>query len=438
MNMSEYLTAVTEQMRCKRARDMVAAELCSHIEDQRDAYMAEGMDQSLAESEAVRQMGDAVSVGMELDRIHRPRLDKKTLILMAAISLFGMLMQASVFRLCRLDGSLAGDVTDVIFQVLFGIGIMCAILFVDYTFIGRYPLALWFIMLIVYLLTIMDLGVPFGNVFSHYYFMRRLCILCLFGILLPGYVGVIYRYRQREWMGLLSCLGWLFVGCALGYLATDRLFYCLVEFLACFLLLTLTIAKGWFTIPKKLGLGVTCGGLMAACLCFLATVVQDNGYRSARLKAFFGKFILWRRNALSPDEDYISLHIRNSLNNIPLVGKNNSLPEMPKEGALSFFLLINEYGNMVGFFIIAMLLLLFLFMLFGIRKQKNVLGSLLGAACLLGMLLPALVHILSNLSILVYTDMYLPFFYPGYVVNICSYGLIGLYLSVYRYTDVVA
>lgn len=438
MDMSEYLDVVTNQIRCKRARNMVATELRNHIEDQRDAYITEGMEASLAEKEAVRQMGDAVSVGLELDRIHRPRLDKKTLILMAVISLVGIIMQSTVFRLWQMDGRLSGDVTDVVFQVLLGIAIMCGILFADYTFIGRYPMALWFGMLLVYILTIADFGMPFGNVFSNYYFMRRISILCLLGIMLPAYVGVIYHYRQKGWLGLLFSLGWLFFGCFLSHCAVGRLFYSLLTFFACLLLLIVTIAKGWFSIPKRMGLIAICGGLFSCILCFCVVIFRENSYRSARLKAFFGRFLLWRRDALSPDEDYISINIRNSLNNIPFVGKNTALPEMPKEGSLSFFLLINEYGNIVGILMIAVLLLLFAFMLQGIRKQKNVLGGLLGIACLLGMLLPAAVHIFSNLSMLVYTDMYLPFFYPGYVVNACCYGLIGLYLSVYRYTDVVA
>ena len=438
MDMSEYLDAVTEQIRCKRARDMIATELSNHIEDQRDAYIADGMEKTLAEAEAVRQMGDAVAVGLELDRIHRPRLDKKTLLLMTIISLAGLIMQATVFRLCQLDGQLSGDVTDVVFQVLLGVVIMCSILFADYTFIGKYPLALWLGMLLIFFLTTADFGTPFGNVFSHYYFMQRFSFLCLFAVFLPGYVGVIYHYRRKGWKGLLFSLVWLLVGSFLGYCATGRLFYCLIAFVSCFLLLSHTLSKGWFSAPKGKGLAIIWGSLLGCFLCFCTVILQNDSYRSARLKALFGKFILWHNKKLSLDEDYVSLNIRINLDNIPFIGKNTSLPAMPKESSLSFFLLMNEYGSIVGILMIGVLLLLFAFMLQGIRKQKNVLGSLLGLACLLGMLLPSVVHIFSNLSMLVHTDMYLPFFYPGYVVNASCYGLIGLYLSIYRYTDVVA
>lgn len=75
MDVSEYIETVTEQIRCKRARVPVAKELQDHLEDQIRDYRAEGMTAQEAETEAVRQMGDAVKTGMELDRLHRPRIE---------------------------------------------------------------------------------------------------------------------------------------------------------------------------------------------------------------------------------------------------------------------------------------------------------------------------------------------------------------------------
>ena len=71
MDASEYIEEVTSQMRCKRARTMVAKELADHIEDQTDAYLREGMPLQQAQAEAVRQMGDAVEVGSRMDARER-------------------------------------------------------------------------------------------------------------------------------------------------------------------------------------------------------------------------------------------------------------------------------------------------------------------------------------------------------------------------------
>ena len=67
----EYLSAAEEQIRWKRARPVLSMELRRHMEDQRDAFAAEGFED--AERMAVEEMGDPVAAGMELDRIHRPK-----------------------------------------------------------------------------------------------------------------------------------------------------------------------------------------------------------------------------------------------------------------------------------------------------------------------------------------------------------------------------
>ena len=58
MRMEEYLSKVTEQIRCQKARELVIDELKDHIMEQAEAYEAEGMPQSEALEQAVRQMGD--------------------------------------------------------------------------------------------------------------------------------------------------------------------------------------------------------------------------------------------------------------------------------------------------------------------------------------------------------------------------------------------
>ena len=67
----EYLDSVKAQIRWKRARPLVRQELTHHLEDQRAAFAAEGCEN--VEGLAVEEMGDPVAVGVELDRIHRPK-----------------------------------------------------------------------------------------------------------------------------------------------------------------------------------------------------------------------------------------------------------------------------------------------------------------------------------------------------------------------------
>ena len=64
----EYVENVCGQIRWKKVRPAVAEELEAHLDDQRQALMEEGASEEDAVKETLRQMGDPVDVGGQLDR----------------------------------------------------------------------------------------------------------------------------------------------------------------------------------------------------------------------------------------------------------------------------------------------------------------------------------------------------------------------------------
>lgn len=93
MNKEEYLKTVTEQMRCEKARQMVADEIAGHIDDQAEAFTEMGMDAGEAMQKAVEEMGDPVEAGVLLDRAHRPKMAWGVLALIAVISVVSIFVQ---------------------------------------------------------------------------------------------------------------------------------------------------------------------------------------------------------------------------------------------------------------------------------------------------------------------------------------------------------
>lgn len=91
-----YLAQVDEQIRWPRVRPALRRELMGHLEEQRDACLAEGMDESSAEVEAVRQMGDPVLIGQQLDAVHRPRPQYAPLALAAILAICGALIRIHI------------------------------------------------------------------------------------------------------------------------------------------------------------------------------------------------------------------------------------------------------------------------------------------------------------------------------------------------------
>ena len=124
-----YLAQVDEQIRWARVRPALRRELMGHLEEQRDACLAEGMDETSAEIEAVRQMGDPVLVGRQLDEVHRPRPQYAPLALAAVLAVCGMLIRINVNHTSSIR-SLAG--------MGGGLVLMAALYFFDYRKLIRY------------------------------------------------------------------------------------------------------------------------------------------------------------------------------------------------------------------------------------------------------------------------------------------------------------
>lgn len=89
-----YLETAGAQVRWKRVRPALERELRTHLEEQTEAYLADGMDEDAAEAGAVRQMGDAEAVGLALDAVHRPKRQTAILLFAGLAIVLGMYLRA--------------------------------------------------------------------------------------------------------------------------------------------------------------------------------------------------------------------------------------------------------------------------------------------------------------------------------------------------------
>lgn len=98
-----------------------------------------------AEKNAVTDMGDPVEVGISLDRIHKPKIAWRLLVIVGILSLLGILIQQSILRqpgyqeleTCRQEVyryTTEGFVSCIVIGFL----LMCVIYFLDYTLIAKY------------------------------------------------------------------------------------------------------------------------------------------------------------------------------------------------------------------------------------------------------------------------------------------------------------
>ena len=90
MLIKDYLDTVCEQIRFQKAHSFVKKELKDHINDQAEAFVCSGMDEQTAMQKAIAEMGDPVTIGTKLDRVHRPKLEWSFIVFIIVFSCFNL------------------------------------------------------------------------------------------------------------------------------------------------------------------------------------------------------------------------------------------------------------------------------------------------------------------------------------------------------------
>ena len=109
MERRDYLELMTGQIRCRKMCPVIAREVEDHIEDQKQAFMAEGMTEEEAEKAAVEEMGDPVEVGVEMDQIHRPKMPWKAILVIALMEILSGIFAAFFLKQSESYGYVAGS-----------------------------------------------------------------------------------------------------------------------------------------------------------------------------------------------------------------------------------------------------------------------------------------------------------------------------------------
>lgn len=440
MEPCEYLEILSEQIRCKKARPMIVEELKAHMEDQAEAYQKEGMDEEQAMKKAVLEMGDPVEAGVALDRIHRPKMQWTLVVLVVLLSLIGMVMQIVIFK----TGCLSNDenittirnefISNSIWNTLISFAVIAVVCIVDYTFLVKHPVALWWGFGILQFFLARFYFFPFNSIRT-YQIRYYLCSL-----MVPVFAAVVFQYKNKGMQGFLKCIGLYLM--AILFIITGEMGFIstLVELsISVFVLLNIAVMRGWFGEKKSgklLMLWIPTVGLPLF-LIFTALYLNDRfpilaGYQAARIQAFF-----------QPDmaANYTVTQTREIMGQVTLLGTKElpltSLPALQNDyiitsmftyfGALLTFIVL----GMVGFFVFKALHLSV--------KQKNQLGSMVSIGCVTTLLAKITVYVASNLGgPIVFGQMSMPFLSYGLGNAVINGVLVGLLLCVYRNTEIVS
>lgn len=421
----EYVELVCQQLRWKKARPVIEREIGSHLCDQRDVLIKSGMDEDTATLESIRQMGDAVEIGMKLDRIHRPKPQWSMLAATAALLMIGLLIRLFIFN----DGDRSGLLSVRLFYTTMGIIVMLIAYFSDFSVLGKYPKMVFFSVMAISIAGLYLSPTINGQSFYTQYIT----------LLFPLYFSaIIFAVRNKGYSGIiLSGLAFAILAFIAIYIPSVSGF--LLFSIAGVLLLSVAIYREWFGVKR------THAFLLLLIPIFLITVaffvfMGTNDYRWNRLSIAFNP-------SLDPNgAGYFGNITRELLSSARLFGMGN-IPEqyhvMLREPINLFQtdLIITAVISLLGWIaFLGIIIALLFFIVKGFSlcfKQKSSLGLFVSLSIMITFTMQVLSYVVFNLGFQLISPLSLPLISYGNTATVINLGLIGFMLSVFRTGDMV-
>ncbi len=392
---AQFARTAAEQLRWKKARPLVEDELLTHLCDQRDTLMAQGMDETIATAESLRLTGDPYEIGTALDRVHRPKTPTALFVLAAVIALSGLAFTALVS---------AGDggifLTRQCAALLLGTAAMLAAYFLDFTLLGRFalPLALVFHAALVPL-SLLPVG---GFSLFHTYVSTRLLLRGL-PLLLPLMFALLL-YALRGWRGwgvfaAFVCLAVQLRFCAAIPSLTDLCF----SFLCDGALLIFCARSGWFGLGRKLEMLLT---ILPLAACIVSGLALGALWFSRQLALVLDPY------AQIEGRGYRIAMLRELLQNARLIGQGGagtySGPHLARYGCdgiaslqdHAMTLLVHRCGWLALIALFAFLSALLILAFRRCRRQESMLARLVAYSVLLSFSAQAVAYLLCDLTLI--------------------------------------
>lgn len=402
MDKKEYLEILAEQIRYKKALPMIEKELEDHMEDQKKDFLASGMTEKEAEAAAVMEMGDPVAVGVDMDRIHRPKMAWGLILLTGALYLAGM-----IFRYLLYDRSGLGIyiANSWVYYVLAFV-VMIGVCYVDYSRIGERARELT-----VGLFLILMAGIWFGGTVVNGSVgwisvggMMILNVRVLVYLFLPLYGAILYRYRGQGYEVIWKAAAWMLPAVVVVFYANS-------------LMLALLL----------------CVFSMVIFLLLYAGMVWKFGavYQKERLQMLLPPYGEEISAVMEP--------LRSAAANSHMVGSSAQAMkglEMYGDRDFLFTYILSFCGILTAVLFISLIAVLLFYLLKHTLRQRNQAGRIMGLGCTVVLVGRLVIYLLGNLGLQPYGDGYCPFLSTGGSSAVVTGILLGLLFSIYRYQNI--
>lgn len=410
-----FLEQVQSQIKSKEAKVFVSAELHYHLNKVKNYWLQKGISEDQAEEKAVTQMGNPISIGRNLNRIYRPKIDWVTLVLFVAALLLGFLPLLS-------QGYMSGNhfsMYKAIFVVLGGI-LALGLMFIDYRKMANKGWLFYLLgtLLLLFLTRHFNTFVDGQAVFKVGPLkMEGLMAIPFF---LMAWAGFFQSNHFRMWQFLL-----LFV--------LSSYFFLQFSLTTLFIYVTMTFTMIWWSKLNKKKIAIVLGSGFALVAAWgIIRWMTVAYYQKQRLLSFINPY---------NSEEYFGLSkVHHLFMDAGWFGKHLFVDQMIPQANTNFVFL--SFAYYYGWLFATILFLVLSLVVVRITFIAKRIGDSYTKLLLVGIMIIYTIQLVGHVGMIVgffpMTNMSLPFISYGLMPVLLNAFLIGIVLSIYRRKDLLA
>lgn len=442
MDINKFLNIVKEQIKYKPVRKNIEEELKCHIEDAKEDFISKGVNEKEAETRAIEAMGNPEDIGKKLNKVHKPKLDWKLLILVAILVGFGIM--TAILK----NNNISSDILGKTFLYIAVGAIFCiGMYFMDYRKIKKYSFLIYIIATAIMILPYIGIsrtvnGIMYLSIFGATISQAVICM----PLYLVAFVGMVTNYDinknieikidGRKFKINKDCIKIVVLSLIsiLLMINIPSMVNGAILFLSYYVIAISKIIKYSENKAKKIMKILLPLGLLG--IIFIIVLIAEP-YRLTRIKYSF-----------HPEKDprgygYVGTLQNDILKNAKWFGEADTKSILSdelvisKESQYTFIYLVGKMGIIVSGMLVLIILLISAKLILNAKNIKDQYGKLL----IIGMgtlyIVQSIASVLVNVNLMLQVGVNLPFVSYGGVYFIVNAAQIGLVLSVYKRKDVI-
>ena len=441
MDIKNFLDKVCGEIKYRPVRKGICEELKSHIQEIKEEYTNKGIPENEAEEKAVFQMGVPEEIGRKLNKIHKPKLDWKLLLLMVILMGFGVFV--AILKQPIMNENYIGS---TIIYMTIGVILSIGIYFFDYKLLKKYSTVIYIIASILMILPMIQFGFIPRGVYNIQLFEITISPSTIaLPLYLISFIGFIFNYNKTNnfKMTILN--------------KEIEINKDMVKIIICSVA-SLMLMEYISSITNAIILGII------YLIISTAKIIQNKKNRIKNLiilyviQVFMGLLLIlmlvkspyrFERiiSSFNPEVDpessgYVGMLQKEILENAKIIGEADTMPISNSQSIINvesnytFIYLLGKTGILVAGLLVCTIILASVKLIINAKNIKEQYGKFLIIGLSSLYILQSFATILMNVNMGVQTNVNLPFVTYGGIYFIVSILSMAIIFSVYRRKDI--